>query len=245
LQPATINFLKDAQNVVNSSEVISRYTIHSEKVIHYSEKEFQLSATQREEGPNLPTVSSFVTLPIPSAAPTQGTAYGPVTLSNPTTVQMVSSGSLKAPIVNADQTAATMSPLHRQLPKLTAEDQIIKSQVICAKSSIKCISAISLKSSPSVESFKSALSFQDIPADVTDKVDTIQGILHAFRTALETLETLVRKRIPQKDENLYFAAEGLKLSLSEGEKEVGDVYKSHCEAHGQLYIRSFTEHRKF
>jgi hypothetical protein len=244
LQPATINFLRDAQKVVNSSEVISRYTIHSEKVMHYSEQGFQLSATHHKEGPHLPTVSSFVTLPIPSAALTQGIVSGSVTFSNLTAGRMVSSEPRKVPIVNTDQTAA-ISPLHRQLPKLTAEDQITKSQIICAKPSIKCISAISLKSSPSVESFKSALSFQDIPTDVTDKVDTVQGILHAFRTALETLETLVRKRILQKDEDLYFAAKNLKLSLSEGEKEVDDVHKFHCEAHGQLYIRSFTEHRKF
>jgi hypothetical protein len=67
----------------------------------------------------------------------------------------------------------------------------------------------SLKSSSSSESFKSAVDEQEPDIGV---VREVESVLHAFRTALEVLEKVV-KRLQVEDKALRNETESLKLSL--------------------------------
>jgi hypothetical protein len=214
LQAETINILKDAQKAVETSEVVSRYTIQPEKVDHYSHDRFQASATSSESFA-FQSCKSFVVLPPPSTEPSQNMFYGPDISSSP-------------------------SPTISSEPNVTAHQT-----TSLAATNVKGISARRMKPTPSVESFKSALSFQETNNDIVNKIDAVQGILHAFKIALETLENLVQKRIKEKDEELWYAARTLKGSLIDGEEQIGSVHKMHYKDNGESYIKSFTGHREF
>ena len=101
-----------------------------------------------------------------------------------------------------------------------------------------------LKTASSFESFKSALSSQlpicDIEDDIYD-IYAIRSILYAFRTALETLDRLISKRISKQDNVLYVAAKGLEASLSEGEKDVAETHGSYHREIGLEYILAFND----
>ncbi|CAG8978958.1 hypothetical protein HYALB_00012411 [Hymenoscyphus albidus] len=57
----------------------------------------------------------------------------------------------------------------------------------------------SLKSVSSTESFKSAISVQKEVLDLAQEVKPVKAVLHAFRTALDTLETLITRLIPENE----------------------------------------------
>lgn len=92
----------------------------------------------------------------------------------------------------------------------------------------------SLRSVSSTESFKSAVSIQKELLDLAQEVKAVKSILHAFRIALETLENLIQRRIPERDE-CYPAARHLKILLVEGQKQVQDTHLVHCETLGTHY----------
>lgn len=107
----------------------------------------------------------------------------------------------------------------------------------------KPVSTNGLKSLPSVESSSSASSYLETKHAILEEINAIQGVLHAFRTALETLEILVCKRIEisEKDDPFYVAAKGLQKSLEKGEKTAEDVYRSHYLTYGKIYVESIAK----
>jgi hypothetical protein len=129
---------------------------------------------------------------------------------------------------------------------LSVNQKNITGPLQCQLASIntKSISTDSLKSSSSIESFKSALSSVDTNHTVVEEINAIQGILHAFRTALETLEVLVRKRISEKDGQLYTAAKILKDSLENGENGIRRTYRMCYMTYRQSYAESLSELRR-
>jgi hypothetical protein len=70
----------------------------------------------------------------------------------------------------------------------------------------------SLKSASSSESFKSALDEQEPDIEI---VHEVEGVLHAFRTAIEVLQKVMR-RIDEKDKRLREEADMLNFSLKNG-----------------------------
>jgi hypothetical protein len=72
--------------------------------------------------------------------------------------------------------------------------------------------AISLKSSSSSESFKSAVDEQE---PIIEIVREVEGVLHAFRTALEVLQK-VMGRIDEEDKGIRETASLLNSSLQKG-----------------------------
>jgi len=105
----------------------------------------------------------------------------------------------------------------------------------------------SLKTASSFESFKSALSFQLPICDIEDEIYdiyAIRSILHAFRTALETLDRLIPKRMSKQDNVLYVAAKGLEASLSKGEKDIAETHGSYHREIGLEYILAFNDSDK-
>ncbi len=75
-------------------------------------------------------------------------------------------------------------------------------------------------------------------------VKAVQGVIHAFLIALETLNSPIAKRILVKEGRLYAIAKKLKVSLDEGSKEVEISHKQYCKQHGERYVNSFTESRE-
>lgn len=108
----------------------------------------------------------------------------------------------------------------------------------------KSVSTDSLKSSSSIESFKSACSSVDTENIIVEEINAIQDILHAFRTALETLEVLVRRRMIEKDGQLYIITKNLKDSLENGHNEIRRTYRVCYVKYGQSYAESLSEFRK-
>lgn len=74
--------------------------------------------------------------------------------------------------------------------------------------------ARNLKSASSSKSFKSALDEQEPDIEI---VREVEGVLHAFRTALEVLQKAMR-RIDEEDKGLRVEADMLNLSLTNGLK---------------------------
>jgi hypothetical protein len=94
----------------------------------------------------------------------------------------------------------------------------------------------SLKSSSSSDSFKSAISEQEPDFEI---IREVEGVLHAFRTALEVLEK-VMKRIDEEDKALRIEAEMLNYSLTRG-LDIDQAPGSHQKKHGKAYLRAFRD----
>jgi len=106
----------------------------------------------------------------------------------------------------------------------------------------------SLKSSISIDSFKSAVSVQEAStnpgSDVTHGIHAIQSVMHAFRTALETLQKLIDRRIPRTNLNLYSAAGSLSSSLSCSKNRIRELHSSKVQEHEDEYLDAFNEPSK-
>lgn len=83
-------------------------------------------------------------------------------------------------------------------------------------------SSASLMSRSSMESFKSAMSkpYSDI-----EQVGEVKDVIHAFRSALQVLRKLIRKRIRNSEGGYYFYAQHLMTSLDKGETTIAEVYR--------------------
>lgn len=102
----------------------------------------------------------------------------------------------------------------------------------------------SLKSVSSTESFKSAVSVQKELLDLAHEVKAVKSVLHAFRTALDTLDSLIERRIPNRDA-CYPAALQLKLTLFDGQKQVEDTHLGYCKKFGIHYVKKWKDAGKF
>lgn len=107
-------------------------------------------------------------------------------------------------------------------------------------------------SGSSMESFKTAVSKPDSNIEL---ISEVQDIIHAFRSALEILRKVIRKRILDREDELHRQAQLLRRSLDEGETTVDNVYRyvlkysslenrfidsissSHCKAQGEQYVK--------
>ena len=98
----------------------------------------------------------------------------------------------------------------------------------------------SIKSSSSTESFKSAVSLQEVGLEVARQVKAIQSLMHAFRTAFQVLHSLIEKRMPSKFGQVYLSAKGLQDSLRARSKEINDKHIEKFREHGIPYIKKFT-----
>jgi len=92
----------------------------------------------------------------------------------------------------------------------------------------------SLKSASSSDSFKSAVDQQEPDIEI---IREVEGVLHAFRTALEVLEK-VKKRIDEEDKALRIEADMLNYSLIKG-LDVDQAHGYHYRRHGVAYLRAF------
>ncbi|RDL41867.1 uncharacterized protein BP5553_01846 [Venustampulla echinocandica] len=231
LLPETIETLKDAQKAVESNVIVSRYAI-PEKLSHYSEKGSQVFTTQYDVATtHVSAQSNFIVLPSISAYITKRNRTEPT--------KEVSSWAPNSTTNAASQPAASQSI--SQISSLGMKPPMAKGQCALPTTVSKRTSYRSLKSSSSVESFQSALSSQGTSTDIIDDVVAVQGVLHSFRTALETLNSFTQKRIPKKDNGLYPVVKDIERSLVDGEKGVSDTHKSHYKKHGLLYIQSFKD----
>jgi hypothetical protein len=94
----------------------------------------------------------------------------------------------------------------------------------------------SLKSASSSDSFKSAVDEQEPDIEI---VREVEGVLHAFRTALEVLEK-VKKRIDEEDKALRIEAYMLTYSLMKG-LDINQAHGYHHRRHGAAYLRAFRD----
>jgi hypothetical protein len=94
----------------------------------------------------------------------------------------------------------------------------------------------SLKSASSSDSFKSAVDEQEPDIEI---VREVEGVLHAFRTALEVLEK-VKKRIDEEDKALRIEADMLTYSLMKG-LDINQAHGYHHRRHGAAYLRAFRD----
>lgn len=103
----------------------------------------------------------------------------------------------------------------------------------------------SLKSVSSTESFKSAISVQDADLDIARNVKAVQSVLHAFRTALQTLQIMVDRRLHARHGRIYHSAKHLESSLYQYSNEIERVHMGHFKVHGARYIDAFTNESKY
>jgi hypothetical protein len=246
LQPETIQTLVDAQKVAQQTGFLSRYTVHSQHVIHSADKGYDVLKSQCEGVSQTPpagdprtymewTQSSHpenepslqTKCPIqPDSTVTRGIETGPAN-AEPT------------PAMRLFQPINMM--VHQQIHQNTAKTEISACERTIAQS---------LRSTSSVESFQTAVSVQrslhkpEARNEVEQHVEAVRSVLHTFRTALEVLRKLVEKRRLVKKQELYPTTKHLEMSLTEGVREFNSTHDRHCKLHGRQYIEAFTDSRK-
>ncbi|CAG8960939.1 hypothetical protein HYFRA_00002477 [Hymenoscyphus fraxineus] len=98
----------------------------------------------------------------------------------------------------------------------------------------------SLRSLPSTDSFKSALSVQK-EDELKDEVkQAVESIPHAYQTAIEVLENTVDEQTPRSRE-LGLATSMLKMQLQDGKAMISIKYNHFCKAFESQYICDFKE----
>ena len=247
--PETIESLLEAQEAVEASKAISRHVIHTEQVVRYSKTGFGVMSSQVEEliGISPLTKSSGVSVCSKEAAHVVprnlDTIDSPKSPNEPSSSGILSSlpqipGKIK-PVQGFNTNAVDSSRFHTMAFVVQPPISNNEALMVTAKSKTK-----SLKSSSSSDSFKSAVSEQNISNDLAKEVKAVQSVMHAFRSALELVGKLIQNRIDTNEEDLYFAARDLESSLADGETEIEVTHKSHCKQHGYRYVESFTDSRK-
>ena len=88
-------------------------------------------------------------------------------------------------------------------------------------SAVNCLGSSSLRSASSFESFKSAMSN---PESNIELVAEVRDVMHAFRSALEILRNIIRKRIRDDKDKLRLPAQDLETSLAQGEIVIDQVH---------------------
>ncbi len=212
----TLQTLREAQKAVEATGILPKYSNSSEAVEKRVGTGIQITSVQ------------FRSMPVQqSGVPIQQSPKGcKATRQYHPTIQQT----------GADKFAPFA--ITKTLAVLPSED--FEVSTITSRS----IQAQSLKSSSSTESFKSAKSVQEEDVGAAQNVKSIQSILHAFRTALQVLQTLIENRIREKEGQLFLAAKGLEGLLSEASEEIDQKHDILFRKFGQPYIRTFTGTRK-
>jgi hypothetical protein len=106
----------------------------------------------------------------------------------------------------------------------------------------------SVKTRLSIESFKSVVSILESTKDsyVSQDINAIRNVLHAFRTAAANISCLIQRRLPQSND-IQRAAISLQRSLAHQESTIDEIHTSHCKRLGSVYLKMFntSETRKF
>jgi hypothetical protein len=231
LQPETVENLRKAREIVESCGLLPKYSAYPDKA--NAEK---LPPALSTEGPQTtqtldkiatfqqppefsPGIQSFVTIP---------------TVSHQSTNATVKCKTVTGPVFSS--LAQSHGTSNRELGD--ESDIMVEPKTATAETK-------SVKSSSSVESFKSAVSEQSIMQkfDFSHEIKEVKELLGAFRSALDILGNLIERRIHAKQAEVYIAAKDLGASLAAGETQLDLEHKKYCGKHGIHYVRSWTDYR--
>jgi len=217
--------LEEARKAVEAGGFLPKYSLRSEKSLD-SEKGFGVTIIG-----NAPA-NAFGIAPISSHPGTSNDKHELDQLSNQ---------------FNANKCFTFLPSQHEQFPAPIARqpEPLNGTEPSDINSRRRSLSTMSLKSSTSSESFKSAISIQEQHLDVARKVKAVQSVMHAFHTALQILRNLIERRILDKDSPVYFAVRDLEESLLEGSKEINHKHINYFKQLGKNYIEYFSDTRKF
>ncbi|KAH6691190.1 hypothetical protein BKA61DRAFT_663282 [Leptodontidium sp. MPI-SDFR-AT-0119] len=248
LQPETLQTLKEAQKAVESGGFMTKYTAASEQVIEYSEKGVRISTTHREEVNRQQPAAPYDILPKNSDDQEDTRSKGPDSIQHksmnavnvPQCLVMIPSDSADMQNVFAKKNVSRAVVNEEQDPSSEVKSAARQAPPEPVAPSSIDVDMKSVKSSSSVESFKSAKSIQEEELEVARKVKAIQSVLHAFRSALEVLNILVERRIEDRRWDLYTSATQLQGCLVDGRENIDRRNISHFKRHGKDYVTSFS-----
>ncbi|KAE9381909.1 hypothetical protein N431DRAFT_393601 [Stipitochalara longipes BDJ] len=219
LQPETINTLREAQKAVEQVDFLPKYSETLEgKITPKSFMETGPSLNQPREAAEARRETMISTL---NSATSRNADSDPPIHSN---VFGITQSFVVLPSIA--QTACPQGP-----EKDTSSSTSTKACLDMAPKSIK--------SSSSTESFKSAISMQQMDLEVARQVKAVRAVMHAFRTAIQILHNLIERRMPIKRGEIYVAAKALENSLYDRSKEIDERHSANFREHGQVYIEGF------
>ncbi|KAK0108890.1 hypothetical protein ONS96_014931 [Cadophora gregata f. sp. sojae] len=252
LQPETLQTLKDAQKAVESGGFMTKYTVETKQVVELSEKEVRVSTTHHEEVKQhpratagflsrsaasenrTPIAQTDISSEYPDLVPHQATNASVM----PQSFMMIPPDSTDMQNVFAVKNVSRTMAKEKssQIRERNATDPVQAAQVI--RSPVDTDKR-SVKSSSSVESFKSAKSIQEEDVEKARKIQAVQRVMHAFRSSLEVLNSLIERRIEDKRWDLYTSATHLKGCLVDGREHIDRRNISHFKQYGKDYVYLF------
>lgn len=139
-------------------------------------------------------------------------------------------------------TNTSMSSLPAKFPRPTRRKLSSSSGGGIAPVYTDSVTPTNLRASSSSESFRSAISEQDSENSdiIGSQIRALQSLLHAFQTALDTLESLIARRLSGSATKRYPAAYDLRSSLQKGKTEIERKHEENCESYGHDYLQCFT-----
>jgi hypothetical protein len=260
LHPETIQTLKDAQIAVEAGGILPRYAAYANDIACAGEKELDVLAIDCQKVRRRETPTASIGSPVSSEDLAPSEPKAPVSsIIQPYAALDMSANLMMLP-AHVDETqplpAREIEPIMKtdiSSTKLTKGKNSFSIKTIETPTSPQKLAGSinfehtasrSLKSASSSESFKSAMSVQASNESVASQIKAVQGVMHAFQTALETLESLIAKRILASGIESYPAVNALKMSLREGRGEIEQRNIYHCKRRGHDYVQCFTKSRK-
>jgi len=73
------------------------------------------------------------------------------------------------------------------------------------------------------------------------QLKSIKSVVHVFKVALETLQSLISKRIRQNDLKLCAAVRQLETLLVDGRRHIEQRNGYYCERYGFKYVQAFSD----
>jgi len=229
LQPETVENLRKAQEVVESCGLLPKYSAYPSK----ADTEKLLPASPME-GQTLEKIATFQQ---PHKFPSDIQSFVAIpTMSDESTNAKVKCRTVTGPVFSS--LARSHETSNRELE--VESDKTVEPNTAAAKTK-------SVKSSSSVESFKSAVSEQSIVPkyDFSHEIKEVKELLHAFRSALDILGNLIERRIHDRKADVFIAAKNLGASLADGETQLDLEHKKYCRKHGIDYVQSWTDFRQY
>ncbi|KAE8441461.1 hypothetical protein EG329_004954 [Mollisiaceae sp. DMI_Dod_QoI] len=247
LQPETLLILQEAQKSIMAGGILTKYTVQSENIVQVSEAGVHISKMHSEAHQVGP---SKVTAP-PISKPSKHLNQAGLSsnLFHATTSFVVvppNINSISSIIKRDESSTSTIRSISTSERALDDDSPPKNARSPCQDSSPQhpgkeFAASRSLKSSSSVESFKSAMSVQEHDLEIARKVKAVQSVMHAFRTAIQILGNLFERRISATGGELAMAAKELESTLNEGSTEVDRCHMNHFKKHGQVYLQLFDD----
>lgn len=178
--------MREAQKSVAALDILSRYSEEPGDIVY--------EQTARDLGPNSPQRQR-----------TENAAREPISVSmtaQSTSRNVNPDGRTCSNVFNITQSFVLLPSAAQMACSQAPEEDNVSSKVNNITSSV---GPRSIKSSSSTESFKSAISLQEVDLEIARQVKAIQSLMHAFRTALQVLHSLIEKRMPSKIGQAYFS----------------------------------------